>query len=286
MKKNSLVCFVALCLMATSSVSCNSFSKSVELKNEIDSVNYALGSANGFGIKDYYLRNDSTEGNVKALIKGINQAIKSKDDKTLNFYALGLNIGSSIVAQTEVGLLGDSTIEANIELIRKALIDAIQGAEVAMDAEEADAYLRGIMEKKQAEKAEAEYAENKKAGEDFLAENAKKEGVVVTPSGLQYEIIKAGNGELPTDNDRVKVHYHGTLLDGTIFDSSVNRGNPAEFVVSGVIKGWTEALKMMPVGSKWKLYIPQELAYGSRDNGTIKPFSMLIFEVELLSIEK
>ncbi|MBO5974327.1 MAG: FKBP-type peptidyl-prolyl cis-trans isomerase, partial [Paludibacteraceae bacterium] len=269
-----------------SSVSCNSFSKSVELKNEIDSVNYALGSANGFGIKDYYLRNDSTEGNVKALIKGINQAIKSKDDKTLNFYALGLNIGSSIVAQTEVGLLGDSTIEANIELIRKALIDAIQGAEVAMDAEEADAYLRGIMEKKQAEKAEAEYAENKKAGEDFLAENAKKEGVVVTPSGLQYEIIKAGNGELPTDNDRVKVQYHGTLLDGTVFDSSVNRGNPAEFVVSGVIKGWTEALKMMPVGSKWKLYIPQELAYGSRDNGTIKPFSMLIFEVELLSIEK
>ena len=286
MKKNSLVSFVALCLMATSSVSCNSFSKSVDLKSEIDSVNYALGAANGFGIKDYYLRNDSSEGNIKALIKGINQAIKSKDDKTLNFYALGLNIGSSIVAQTEVGLLGDSTLEANIDLIRKALVDAIQGAEVAMDAEDADAYLRGIMEKKQAEKAEAEYAENKKAGEDFLVENAKKEGVVVTPSGLQYEIIKAGNGELPTDNDRVKVHYHGTLLDGTVFDSSVNRGNPAEFVVSGVIKGWTEALKMMPVGSKWKLYIPQELAYGSRDNGTIKPFSMLIFEVELLSIEK
>ena len=284
MKKNSLVCFVAL--LATSLVSCNSFSKNVNLKNEVDSVNYALGVANGSGIKDYYLRNDSTEENVKALIKGVNQAIKSKDDKSLSFYALGLNIGASIATQTETGLLGDSTLEANIELIRKALVDAIQGSEVAMTAEEADAYLRGIMEKKQAEKAAEEHADNKKAGEDFLAENAKKEGVVVTPSGLQYEILKEGNGALPTDNDRVKVHYHGTLLDGTVFDSSVNRGNPAEFVVSGVIKGWTEALKMMPVGSKWKLYIPQELAYGSRDNGTIKPFSMLIFEVELLIIEK
>lgn len=286
MKKNSLVCFVVVCLMATSSVSCSSFSKSVNLKNDVDSVNYALGVANGSGIKDYYLRNDSTEDNVKALIKGINQAIKSKEDKSLSFYALGLNIGSSIASQTELGLLGDSTLEANIELIRKALISAIQGEEVLMNAEEADAYLRGMMEKKQAEKAAVDYAENKKAGEDFLAENATKEGVVVTPSGLQYEIIKEGKGDLPTDNDRVKVHYHGTLLDGTVFDSSVNRGKPAEFVVSGVIKGWTEALKMMPTGSKWKLYIPQELAYGSKDNGTIKPFSMLIFEVELLSIEK
>ena len=119
-----------------------------------------------------------------------------------------------------------------------------------------------------------------------MAENATKEGVKTTPSGLQYKIIKEGNGEIPTDSSTVKVHYKGTLIDGTEFDSSYKRNEPTTFRANQVIKGWTEALTMMPVGSKWELYIPQELAYGARETGgQIKPFSTLIFEVELISVE-
>jgi FKBP-type peptidyl-prolyl cis-trans isomerase FklB len=119
-----------------------------------------------------------------------------------------------------------------------------------------------------------------------MSENGSREGVVTLPSGLQYEILTEGKGAIPTDTDRVKVHYHGTLIDGTVFDSSVERGEPATFGVTQVIAGWTEALQLMPVGSKWKLYIPYDLAYGSSDRGSIKPFSNLIFEVELIGIEK
>jgi FKBP-type peptidyl-prolyl cis-trans isomerase FklB len=133
---------------------------------------------------------------------------------------------------------------------------------------------------------EAKYGENKAAGEKFLAENAKKEGVKTTESGLQYKVIKEGKGAIPTETSTVKVHYKGTLVDGTEFDSSYNRNEPTSFRANQVIKGWTEALTMMPVGSKWELYIPQELAYGARETGDIKPFSTLIFEVELLEIEK
>ena len=127
----------------------------------------------------------------------------------------------------------------------------------------------------------------KAAGEKFLAENKTKEGVVTTPSGLQYKIITKGTGEIPADSSKVKVNYKGTLIDGTEFDSSYKRKEPATFRANQVIKGWTEALTMMPVGSKWELYIPQELAYGARETGgQIKPFSTLIFEVELVGIEK
>ena len=134
---------------------------------------------------------------------------------------------------------------------------------------------------------EKKYADNKAAGEKFLAENKTKEGIVTTPSGLQYKIITKGTGEIPADSSKVKVNYKGTLIDGTEFDSSYKRKEPATFRANQVIKGWTEALTMMPVGSKWELYIPQELAYGARETGgPIKPFSTLIFEVELVGIEK
>jgi len=123
------------------------------------------------------------------------------------------------------------------------------------------------------------------AGKKYLEENAKKSGVTVTESGLQYEVITEGSGPKPTTTDRVQVHYHGTLLDGTVFDSSVDRGEPTAFGVTQVIRGWTEALQLMPVGSKWKLTIPQDLAYGPQARGKITPYSTLIFEVELLGIE-
>ncbi len=133
---------------------------------------------------------------------------------------------------------------------------------------------------------ETRYAENKKAGQEFLAANGAKDGVTTLPSGLQYEVIEEGNGQKPEATSQVTVHYHGTLPDGTVFDSSVSRGEPATFGVNQVIKGWTEALQLMPTGAKWKLYIPENLAYGANPHpgGPIKPYMALIFDVELISV--
>ena len=150
----------------------------------------------------------------------------------------------------------------------------------------AQTYSQSAAEKIKEKAMVAQYADNKEAGEKFLAENKTKEGVQTTPSGLQYKDINEGKGEVPTAESKVKVHYKGTLIDGTEFDSSYKRNEPTTFRANQVIKGWTEALTMMPVGSKWELYIPQDLAYGSRDSGQIKPFSALVFEVELIEIEK
>ena len=286
MKKNRIIYLVALCFLANGLISCNNCcAKEAKLKNELDSINYAFGVVNGDQIKTYYLQGDTTEANVKALIKGINDAVK-KNDETTRFYALGLNIGAGMAAQTKQGLMGDSTLTTNLDLIKAALIETLNSKETKLSAEEAMEFLNSTMEKIQAKKAEAEFNENKLAGETFLAENAKRENVKTTASGLQYEVLAEGKGEKPSVTDKVKVHYRGTLIDGTEFDSSYGRGTPVEFGVNQVIKGWTEALQLMSVGSKYKLYIPQDLAYGAKNQGKIKPFSTLIFEVELLGIEK
>ncbi len=182
--------------------------------------------------------------------------------------------------------MGDSTLKVDIELIKQGLVNGLKGSKIQMTPQEAQVYLQTTMQTLQAKKLEKTYGTNKTAGEQFLAENAKKPGVITTASGLQYEIIKKGNGPIPTATDKVKVNYHGTLIDGTVFDSSVDRKEPVVFPVNGVIKGWTEVLQLMPVGSKYKVFVPQQLAYGEQDRGKIKPYSMLIFEVELLSIEK
>lgn len=138
---------------------------------------------------------------------------------------------------------------------------------------------------RQEEDLKGQHTEAIAEGDAFLAENAERDEVTTLPSGLQYEILREGSGAVPTESDRVRVHYHGTLIDGTVFDSSVERGEPTTFGVTQVIAGWTEALQLMPVGSKWRLYVPYDLAYGSQDRGEIKPFSNLIFDVELLGIE-
>jgi FKBP-type peptidyl-prolyl cis-trans isomerase FklB len=191
-------------------------------------------------------------------------------------YALGLSFGQSLRQNRVQGI--------DYESFAKSVEAMCEGKMPEISVQEAqkllDAYFSEIESKQQ-----AAGKEQKSAGEKFLAENAKKAGVITTASGLQYEILKEGRGQKPTATDKVKVHYHGTLLDGTVFDSSVKRNTPASFGVNQVIKGWVEALQLMPVGSKWKLYIPQELAYGAHGAGeTIRPYSALIFEVELLEI--
>lgn len=203
-----------------------------------------------------------------------NVELKTKLDSVS--YALGVSIGENLERS---GLS-----EMNYDLFVKAIKQSLHNKSVLlMNSDEANQLLGAYFQKLQKEKAEKDLVENKK----WLEENAKKKGVIVTESGLQYLVLTAGNGEKPTADDKVTVHYTGTLIDGTVFDSSVERGEPATFGVGQVIKGWTEALQLMPVGSKWKLFIPSELAYGERGaGGTIKPNSILIFEVELISIEK
>jgi FKBP-type peptidyl-prolyl cis-trans isomerase len=164
---------------------------------------------------------------------------------------------------------------------------AIAGKELKLDPEANMPMLEAFFQKLQEDQLMAKFGDNKRAGEEFLAKNKGLEEVTTTASGLQYEVITEGNGPKPSFSDQVKVHYHGTFVDGTVFDSSVASGKPATFGVGRVIKGWTEALQLMPVGSKWKLYIPYDIAYGAQgSNPTIPPFSMLIFEVELLEIVK
>lgn len=189
-------------------------------------------------------------------------------------YGLGVNIGKNIQAQ--------GIEELNADAFAKALSDVFAGAELKMNEHDANQFVQEFMSKAQTKK----FASVKEEGETFLAENSKKEGVTTTASGLQYEVIKEGAGNKPTANDTVKVHYHGMLIDGKVFDSSVERGQPISFPLNGVIPGWTEGVQLMPVGSKFKFTIPYELAYGERGAGAdIPPYAALIFEVELLGIE-
>ena len=189
-------------------------------------------------------------------------------------YSLGVTIGNNVKSQ---GL--DSL---NVEAFSKAIQDVYAGKETQINAAEANQAIQAYFGKLEEKKS----AVARKAGEEFLAANKNKEGVITLPSGLQYTIMKEGNGPKPTLTSKVTTHYHGTTIDGNVFDSSVERGQPASFPVNGVIAGWTEALQLMPVGSKWKLFIPSDLAYGARGAGPkIGPHSTLIFEVELLSID-
>ena len=188
-------------------------------------------------------------------------------------YALGLSIGNNFRAS--------GIKELNMDDFLKGLNDVFSEAKPAISYDEAKQILNDFFMKLQAEKLEM----NKQAGAEFLRINKEKAGVVTLPSGLQYEVLKKGDGAKPKASDKVKCHYHGTLINGTVFDSSVQRGEPATFGVSQVIPGWGEALQLMNVGSKWRLFIPSELAYGERGAGeTIEPNSTLVFEVELLDI--
>jgi FKBP-type peptidyl-prolyl cis-trans isomerase len=199
-------------------------------------------------------------------------------------YALGMNIASSLGAN-----LKRQNVEINNDVLAQALKDGLSGGKTLMTEEEAQNTLRQFMaelqQKQEAKMKEAADA-NKKEGDAFLAANKTKPGVVTLPSGLEYKIVKEGTGPKPAATDSVVCNYRGTLINGKEFDSSYKRGEPATFPVSGVIKGWTEALQLMPVGSKWELYIPPDLAYGARGAGAdIGPNATLVFEVELLSIQ-
>jgi FKBP-type peptidyl-prolyl cis-trans isomerase FklB len=214
-----------------------------------------------------------------------------KDPKQRVSYSIGSDIGGKVG-----GSLKREEIEFDAKALAAGFADALAGKLALTDAEIGEtmkAFQKQMMEKAQAREAQAEARDkaagekNIKEGQAFLAANAKKEGVKVLPSGLQYKVIKSGNGKTPKATDFVKTHYHGTLVDGSVFDSSVERKEPVTFPVNGVIAGWTEALQLMKEGDKWQLFIPAKLAYGEESRPPkITPNSALIFEIELLSIEK
>ncbi|MCP9339461.1 FKBP-type peptidyl-prolyl cis-trans isomerase [Stutzerimonas xanthomarina] len=196
-------------------------------------------------------------------------------DETRVSYGIGRQLGDQLRENPPPGI----SLDAVIAGIR----DAFSGSASQVGPEELNASFAVIRERMQAEaqqKAEAAAGE----GKAFLAKNGQRGGVTTLPSGLQYEVLTAGEGDKPSAEDQVRTHYHGTLIDGTVFDSSYQRGQPAEFPVGGVIAGWTEALQLMGVGSKWRLYVPSELAYGAQGVGSIPPHSVLVFDVELLAV--
>ena len=288
MKKVSIFMAIAA---AASLASCTAQAPKANLKTDIDSLSYSIGMAQTQGLKGYLTgRLDVDTAYMAEFIKGLNEGANKTSKKDIAYMA-GLQIGQQISNQMMKGInqelfAGDSTKTISKDNFMAGFIAGTLEKGGVMTMEAAQEYTRTAMETIKAKAMEEKYADNKAAGEKFLAENKAKEGVKTTESGLQYKVITEGKGEIPADTCKVKVNYKGTLIDGTEFDSSYKRNEPATFRANQVIKGWTEALTMMPVGSKWELYIPQELAYGSRESGQIKPFSTLIFEVELLSIEK
>jgi FKBP-type peptidyl-prolyl cis-trans isomerases 1 len=257
----------------------------------MDSLAYTMGMAQTQGLKDYLTgKMEMDTAYFDDFIRGLKEVATSTDKKQ-NAYHLGILIGQQLNSQMLKGvneeIFGKETTQSiSKDLYLEGFVAGTMGKGGIMSVDAAQKYVQENMEKIKDKNLEQQYGANKEAGIKFLAENKTKEGVVTTASGLQYKIITKGTGEIPTADSKVKVHYKGTLLDGTEFDSSYKRNEPATFGAGQVIKGWTEALTLMPVGSKWELYIPSDLAYGSRDAGPIKPFSTLIFEVELLSIEK
>ena len=291
------VLFIAAVAIATGLSSCAQAPKA-ELKTEIDSLSYAIGlSRSQQGLTQFLEQQGVDSAQYSNFLKGVLEGAKSADISEKMAYSVGMQIGQMISVNWYESinheLFGnDSTKTINKEDMLAGFFAGVTGKGRIMDPIIATTYTDDKMKSVKEASLLERFGENKAAGEKFLEENKAKEGVVTTESGLQYKVITEGKGQVPTSTDRVKVHYKGTLIDGTEFDSSYSRkdkdGNPqpSTFRANQVIKGWTEALTMMPIGSKWELYIPQELAYGSLDKGTIPPFSTLIFEVELLSIEK
>ena len=288
MKK--IVLFAAI-VAAAGLASCTAQAPKANMKSEIDSLSYMMGVTNTQGLSDFAAQRLGVDSaSYSDFVRGIQDGIH-KSSKQEKAYIAGIQIGQQVsgdmfeqISQQVFG--NDSTQTLSKDNFLAGFIAAVKNGAV-VSVEDARMYVETHTDAIKAKALEAKYGENKAAGIKFLEENKTKEGVVTTESGLQYKVIKEGKGAIPTKESSVKVNYKGTLIDGTEFDSSYKRNAPATFRADQVIKGWTEALTMMPVGSKWELYIPQELAYGSRETGgLIKPFSTLIFEVELLEIEK
>ena len=285
--------FIGAMMMAFAAatfVSCGNSTPKADLKDEVDTLSYAMGMAQTQGLKEYLSdRLQIDTAYMDDFIKGLNDGANAGDDKKKAAYYAGIQIGQQISNQMVKGINhevfgDDSTKTISLKNFMAGFVSGTTGKKGLMTVEQAAQVAQAKMVSIKAKAMEKQYGPNKVAGEKFLAANKKKPGVVTLPSGVQYKVIKEGNGPMPKDTSMVKVQYEGKTIDGKVFDSSYKRGEPISLRANQVIKGWTEALVHMPVGSVWEVYIPQNLAYGEREQGQIKPFSVLIFKIELLSL--
>ena len=288
MKKLTVVASVAIAAAALTS--CGNSTPKADLKNDVDSMSYAIGMAQTQGLKDYLVGRMGVDTTyIDEFVRGLNEGANAGDDKKKAAYYAGIQIGQQIANQMVKGINyeafgDDSTQTISLKNFMAGFVSGTTGKKGLMTPEQAMKVANEKMKAIKTQTMEKRYGDNKKKGEEFLAENAKKEGVKTLPGGVQYKVIKEGNGPIPADTSLVKGHYVGRTLekDGE-FDNSYNRKEPVTMRCNQVIKGFTEALVHMPEGSIWEIYIPQELAYGEREQGKIKPFSTLIFKLELIN---
>ena len=290
MKKLAIVATMAI--SAATFMSCGNSTPKADLKNDVDSMSYAMGYSQTQGLKEYLvgrMQIDTTY--MDEFLKGLNVGASAGDDKKKVAYYAGIQIGQQISNQMVKGINSevfgeDSTKSISLKNFLAGFAAGTTGkGSVKMTMEEAMKLAQTKMSQIKTQSMEKQYGANKAAGEKFLKENAKKPGVITMPSGLQYKVIKVGNGPMPKDTSTVVVNYEGKTIDGKVFDSSYTKKEPVTMRVNQVISGWTEALLRMPEGSSWELYIPQNLAYGEREAGQIKPFSTLVFKIELLKVK-
>lgn len=274
--------------------SCSGSGSKSDLKDGVDSLSYAIGMAQTQGLKEYL--NDrmgvDTAAYINEFIKGLKDGVNAGDNKKKSAYYAGVQIGQQMAQQMVKGInyqvFGDDTTQTiSVKKMLAGFVSGTTGKKGLMTVDQANKVAQTKMQELKTESMMKTYGPNKEKGEKFLAENAKKPGVKTLASGVQYRVIKEGNGPIPSDTSVVTVNYEGRTIEGEVFDSTQKRGKePAKFACNQVIKGWTDALLHMPAGSVWEVYIPQELAYGERNQGVIKPFSVLIFKIELLSVGK
>ena len=263
----------------------------VQLNNSSDTLSYVAGMSVTNGLIPYLVQQQGVDtAYVAEFIKGFKEVVNAGTDPKMKAYVAGLEIATQVRDRMLPGMkreftdTPDSIVDA---LVFRGFSDALLNDTSLFKQAVAEELFKTLQQTNKDAKVEKLWGANRDAGKKFLAENAKKEGVVTLPSGLQYKVLVKGEGDVPQVSEKVFVNYEGRLVDGTVFDASAKHGDkPSEFRPNQVIKGWTEALTMMPVGSKWQLYIPYELAYGEKEAGNIKPFSALIFDVELVGIDR
>lgn len=289
MKKFSILAALAIAVASFVASCGNSGSNKPNLKNDVDTLSYAIGLAQTQGLKQYLVQMDVDTTYMDAFIKGLREGANAGDDKKKAAYYMGIQIGQQISNRMVKGinheLFGeDSTKTISMKNFLAGFIQGVKEKKGLMTVEQASQVAQMKMMAIKSKHMEEEYGPLKKKGEEWMAANAKKAGVKTLPSGVQYKVIKEGNGAMPKDTSLVTVNYEGRLIDGTVFDSSYKRGQAVDLRANQVIKGWTEALVHMPAGSVWEVYIPQELAYGEREQGQIKPYSPLVFKIELIKV--
>ena len=288
MKKFS---FLAAVAVAAIMGSCTNGTPKANLKDDVDTLSYAIGLAQTQGLKDYLtMRMDVDTTYIDEFIKGLNEGANAGDNKKKAAYYAGIQIGQQVSQQMVKGINyeifgDDSTRTISLKNFMTGFISGTTGKNGLMTIDEASQTAQSLMQSVKARVMAEKYGDWKKQCEDYMAEVAKKEGIKELGDGIYYEVLTEGTGAIPADTNRVSVNYEGKLLNDTIFDSSYQRNEPAKFMVKQVIPGWTKALTNMPVGSTWRVYIPQEQAYGEREAGKILPYSCLIFKIELLGIE-